>query len=242
MARCGPSMTPKLPDQRRAAASPAIRGEAGRAVPRDRGPGKLRMTRPSIVRILVRDGRSAAMPGVRRCVGRLRTTGRDQPRERADHVARARAGRTVRHRRGRPSHLRARGSGERGRSHRGCGREPPSLTAAARASLGPAPRPPRRAARSGAAPGVRARCSSCSGGSPASQQLVDELLEVLGVARHEPADEVLRAADRVRLEHLGHRLHRRHGLGEPSLGELDQHERGDRVAERGRVDLGPVAR
>ena len=55
------------------------------------------------------------------------------------------------------------------------------------------------------------------------------------------ADEVLRTGDRVGLEQLGDRLHHRDGLGELALGELDEHERADRIAHRRRVDLRAVA-
>jgi hypothetical protein len=65
---------------------------------------------------------------------------------------------------------------------------------------------------------------------------------MLGVARRDAADQVLRTAHGVHLEHLGRVLERAHGLGEAALCELQHHERLDRVAQLRRVDLGTVAR
>jgi hypothetical protein len=65
-------------------------------------------------------------------------------------------------------------------------------------------------------------------------------LEVLCVARDDATDQVLRPRDAVRLEHLGHPVHDFDRFRQPSLRELDEDERSDRVAKRLGIDLGAV--
>ena len=65
--------------------------------------------------------------------------------------------------------------------------------------------------------------------------------ELLGVAGGDAAEQVARAARRVRLEDLRHRLEVRDRLGQAALGDLEEHEREHRVAQARRVDLGPEA-
>jgi hypothetical protein len=64
---------------------------------------------------------------------------------------------------------------------------------------------------------------------------------VLGVARRDAADQVLRAAHGVHLQHLGRVLERPHRFGQPALRQLEHHERLNRVADHSGVDFGPVA-
>ena len=65
---------------------------------------------------------------------------------------------------------------------------------------------------------------------------------MLGVARHDAADQVMRARDTVRLDHLGHRRHHRGSLAQSALGKLDEDERRHRVSERLSIDLGAMPR
>ena len=73
------------------------------------------------------------------------------------------------------------------------------------------------------------------------ERAVDDVLQVLGVARHDAAEQVARAAGRRRLEHLGHLLEHADGLLELSLGDLQEDERHQRVAHPVRVELGAEA-
>jgi hypothetical protein len=65
---------------------------------------------------------------------------------------------------------------------------------------------------------------------------------VFGVARHHAGDDVVRPGHRVCLQHLRHRLERRNRLFQAPLGQVEQHQRQDRVAHRRGLDLWPVAR
>jgi len=64
---------------------------------------------------------------------------------------------------------------------------------------------------------------------------------VLRVPGGDPANQVLWPTDRVDLEHLGRRLERFHRFRQSALGELQHHERLDRMPELRSIDLRPVA-
>src|SRR5436190_12694850 len=70
-----------------------------------------------------------------------------------------------------------------------------------------------------------------------AEQPVDDLLQLLGVMGRDAAQQVARAARRMGLEHLWNRFQVRDGLDEPPLGDLQEDEREDRVANLRGVDL-----
>src|SRR5512133_664844 len=70
-----------------------------------------------------------------------------------------------------------------------------------------------------------------------AEQPVDDLLQLLGVVGRDATQQVARAARRVGLEHLWNRFQVRDGLDEPPLGDLQEDEGEDRIADLRRVDL-----
>src|SRR5689334_10237692 len=72
-----------------------------------------------------------------------------------------------------------------------------------------------------------------------AEQAVDDLLQLLGVVGRDAAQQVARTARRVGLEHLWNRFQVSDGLDEPPLGDLQEDEGEDRIADLRRVDLGP---
>src|SRR5512133_4007072 len=70
-----------------------------------------------------------------------------------------------------------------------------------------------------------------------AEQPVDDLLQLLGVVGRDAAQQVARAARRVRLQDLWNRFQVRDGLDEPPLGDLQEDEGEDRIADLRRVDL-----
>src|SRR3954451_5074168 len=70
-----------------------------------------------------------------------------------------------------------------------------------------------------------------------AEQPVDDLLQLLGVVGRDAAQQVARTARRMGLEHFWNRFQVRDGLDEPPLGDLEEDEGEDRIADLRRVDL-----